>query len=53
MSEKIKKWYHMGLWTAAMVEQAVTKGILTAAEASAITGSEGGEDHGPDVQPEN
>lgn len=53
MSEKIKKWYAQGLWTAAMVETAVAKGILTAAEASAITGGEGGDSHGPDVQPES
>lgn len=53
MSEKIKKWYRMGLWTAPMVENAVRKGILTAAEASAITGGEGGDAHGSDVQPEN
>lgn len=51
MSEKIKKWYAQGLWTAAMVEQAVTKGVLTAAQAAGIL--EGGDGHGPDVQPEN
>lgn len=28
MKEKIKKWYRQGLWTAAMVEQAVEKGVL-------------------------
>ena len=50
MSEKIKKWYRMGLWTTSMVENAVRKGILTAAESAAILG---GEDHGPDIQPEN
>lgn len=59
MSEKIKKWYAQGLWTAAMVEQAVTKGVLTAAEAADITGGgetavpEGGDGHGPDIQPES
>ena len=26
MKEKIKKWYKMGLWTAAMVQNAVNKG---------------------------
>lgn len=32
MKEKIAKWYHMGLWTVAMVENAVAKGILTSEE---------------------
>ena len=36
MKEKIKKWYHMGLWTAEMVLNAVSKGILTAEEAAGI-----------------
>lgn len=53
MSEKIKKWYRMGLWTAPMVENAVRKGILAANQASAITGGEGGDAHGSDVQSEN
>lgn len=29
MKEKIKKWYEQGLWTAAMVRNAVIKGKLT------------------------
>ena len=29
MFEKIKKWYKQGLWTAEMVQNAVSKGILT------------------------
>ena len=41
MFEKIKKWYRMGLWTEAMVRNAVTKDILTANEADEIT-KEGG-----------
>lgn len=36
MKEKIKKWYKMGLWTAEMVQNAVTKGKLTAEEAAEI-----------------
>lgn len=37
MFEKIKKWYRMGLWTEAMVRNAVAKDILTADEADEIT----------------
>ena len=36
MKEKIAKWYKQGLWTAAMVQNAVEKGILTEAEAAEI-----------------
>lgn len=36
MKEKIKKWYKMGLWTAEMVQNAVTKGKLTVEEAAEI-----------------
>lgn len=36
MYEKIKKWYKQGLWTEAMVQNAVDKGILTADEAAEI-----------------
>lgn len=36
MKEKIKKWYKMGLWTAEMVQDAVTKGKLTVEEAAEI-----------------
>ena len=36
MKNKIEKWYHMGLWTEAMVMDAVKKGILTEEEASEI-----------------
>lgn len=36
MYNKIKKWYEMGLWTEAMVLQAVEKGIITQAQADEI-----------------
>ena len=36
MYEKIKRWYKQGLWTEAMVQNAVTKGKLTAEEAAEI-----------------
>lgn len=38
MYEKIKKWYDMGLWTEAMVDNAVTKGIITEEQAVEIKG---------------
>ena len=36
MFERIKKWYKQGLWSADMVQNAVSKGILTEEEATAI-----------------
>jgi hypothetical protein len=39
MKERIAKWYKQGLWTEAMVMNAVEKGILTADEAAEILGS--------------
>lgn len=39
MFEKIKKWYKQGLWTAQMVEKAVEKGVLTAAQAEEVLGA--------------
>lgn len=36
MKEKIAKWYKQGLWTAEMVQKAVSKGVLTVAEADEI-----------------
>ena len=36
MKEKIAKWYKQGLWTAQMVQNAVTKGKLAAEEAAEI-----------------
>lgn len=38
MKEKIKRWYEQGLWTAGMVANAVTKGVLTAAQYEDIIG---------------
>ena len=42
MFEKIKKWYKQGLWTEAMVKNAVKKGKLTAEEAAEILAADGG-----------
>ena len=39
MKERIAKWYKQGLWSAEMVQNAVSKGILTADEAAEILGS--------------
>ena len=36
MKNKIAKWYKQGLWTADMVQNAVTKGILTEEKATEI-----------------
>ena len=36
MKEKIARWYKQGLWTEAMVRNAVAKGKLTEAEAAEI-----------------
>lgn len=36
MKEKIAKWYKQGLWTSVMVQNAVTKGVLTEDEANEI-----------------
>ena len=36
MKEKIAKWYKQGLWTAQMVQDAVTKKKLTSDEAAEI-----------------
>ncbi len=38
MRAKIEKWYKQGLWTNAMVANAVKKGILSAADYEDITG---------------
>lgn len=38
MFESIKKWYDMGLWSAAQVRQAVLKGVITEAQYKEITG---------------
>lgn len=36
MKDKIVKWYKLGLWTAEMVQNAATKGILTNEEVNEI-----------------
>jgi hypothetical protein len=36
MKDRIAKWYKQGLWTAEMVRNAVTKGVLTETEAKEI-----------------
>lgn len=38
MYEKIKKWYAQGLWSETMVQNAVTKGVITEAQAAEILG---------------
>lgn len=38
MKEKIAKWYRQGLWTAAMVQKAAEKGILTPEDVAEILG---------------
>ena len=38
MFEKIKKWYEDGLWTKAMVRNAVKKGKITAEQYEEIVG---------------
>ena len=37
MVESLKKWYAMGLWSAAQVRQAVIKGVITEAQYKEIT----------------
>jgi len=37
MYEKIKRWYEQRLWTAAMVQNAVSRGVLTQEQAEEIT----------------
>lgn len=38
MFAKIKRWYEKGLWTEAMVRNAVEKGVITAEQFEEITG---------------
>ena len=38
-TNKVKKWYEWGLWTKAMVANAVAKGNITAEEYKEITGA--------------
>lgn len=37
MYEKIKRWYHLGLWTCAQVQNAVDKGVITPDQYEEIT----------------
>ena len=37
MFEKIRKWYMMGLWTEAMVQNALDKGIISKEQYTDIT----------------
>lgn len=36
MKERILKWYKLGLWTKAMVQNAVDKGVITAEDMAEI-----------------
>lgn len=38
MKEKITKWYKQGLWTNAMVRNAVIKNVITSDDYKEITG---------------
>lgn len=40
MYEKIKKWYKQGLWTEAMVLNAVAKNVITEDQANEILNKE-------------
>ena len=40
MKDKIEKWYKMGLWDLAKVQQALEKGIITEEEYAEIVGSD-------------
>lgn len=40
MYEKIKKWYKQGLWTEAMVRNAVAKNVITEDQANEILNKE-------------
>ena len=39
MKDRIKRWYKLGLWSAEMVQDAVSKGVLTESEAAEILNS--------------
>ena len=41
MYDNIKKWYDMGLWSAAQVRQAVLKGVISEAQYKEIVGGGG------------
>lgn len=42
MKEKIRRWYKQGLWSKAMVGNAVAKGVLTAEDYAEIVGEDYG-----------
>lgn len=44
MFERIRLYYRKGLWTAGMVRQAVSKGLLTEAQYRQIVGPQQGGD---------
>lgn len=44
MFERIRLYYRKGLWTAGMVRQAVSKGLLTEAQYRQIAGPQPGGD---------
>ena len=39
MKDRIKRWYKLGLWSAEMVQDAVSKGVLTEDDAAEILNS--------------
>ena len=40
MKNKISKWYKQGLWSAEMVANAVSKGVISAEDYAEITGED-------------
>lgn len=40
MKDKLARWYRQGLWTAAMVQEAVDKGLITLEDYVEIVGAE-------------
>jgi predicted DNA-binding protein len=40
MKDKLARWYRQGLWTAAMVQEAVEKGLITLEDYVEIVGAE-------------
>lgn len=39
MKDKLARWYRQGLWTAAMVQEAVDKGLITQEDCVEIVGT--------------
>ena len=46
MKERINKWYRQDLWSAAMVANAVKKGVITARDYEEIVGAAYEEENG-------